>query len=250
MCKQNCCGFVWAFFLSILMLTALSAPWYFNIDNMNVSTDTENCTRTFLTGWRTQYCSTTGKMCSSEKFKKLVCPTGTDWRTECDNGNESCAQREYVYDVAGVMTGLSFVGACVLLLGFFIRCLCSEHNKSSLMMAISVLGFLCLLIGVFYFPSRLTAAVKSDLGGKCPSSLASLLNGPCDTFWGTDTYTINLVIKMTIQRVWGPFVGWYCAVISIPIYLIVMYLSFKGKKVEASSLYQNLAGGQKDTQYL
>lgn len=237
------------------MLAAISSPWYMNMSQVSVGTDITgylNCTRTLFTSWQYQYCQATGNGCDSTEVKRLLCPNNnndkwTNWRTQCDDNNNDCKHRAHVYDVSGAMCGFAFICCALLLLGFFIRCACSQHHKNSLMMAISILGLICLLVSIFYYETKLADSVKEDLDGKCPSNFWTHLNGPCDSFWGSDTYTMTLNL-ITVERVWMPFIGWYCAVSSIPLYLIVVCLSFKGQNASGANDYRKMGG--KDTQYI
>lgn len=123
------------------------------------------------------------------------------------------------------------------------------------MMFISVVGFISLLVSIGYYCGELPNAVKADFGGKCPDQYSQFLSGPCNQFWGDHIYTYGTEpLIFTVHRFWGPFVGWYSAVAAIPIYLIVMWLSWRGGKSSNSvnNDFHRIDGGDggTDTRYV
>jgi len=228
-----------------MIIGSLSFPWYLNQDV--VIFGNMNCTRYLLTSWQREYCSTQGDACKYiENIFQCGKSDNDNWRNQC---NGKCDHRKKLYDITGVTCGISVIGCCILFLGFLIRCLCEEKNRNSVMMIISLIGFISLVTSILYFSFNAVSAVRDDFDGKCPSfeeQALYRLHGPCDSLVGSKNISLSFG-QMALRRFWTPWVGYGVAVVATSLYIIVMCISFSGQR---QPQYDDSYKKVPDTQYV
>lgn len=232
------CGLLWSVVLLALLVAALAVPWYTEAIMVNGVGEAEKdnkCSLVTLYSWNKAYCTTAMNTTACGPVA-LACPLGEtyDWRdsTLCDVPGSHCHNRGVVFDASVACTAVAAIAAFVAVLGFVIRFCCEKREASSaLLLAVGSIGLLCLTGGVVYFAVALPRAYSNDDVSSCTFNwalfTADATNNPCVKFFGHDGFgeTTLSLLGLSAQKYWGP-IGWICAAVAIPIYLLVLCLSY------------------------
>ena len=219
--KKNCAALTFALVVFGLMIACLTVPWFFwsstftqksaNAQTTNVVTTTLNSTSVMydLIGTRTTT-QNSGSIASVESYKVLESTT---------NPNIFAT---FKLSQAFVLIALILSFFLVVILAVFL--LDPIRNKAIFALGMTLTRAIMLVVGLLLVASVLiafmgflgiSAAFKADQTG--------CTEGPCRAFAGSvnSQYDNGAV---TSNTAWGPQAGWYIALASTPISLLVVAL--------------------------
>ena len=223
--KKNCAALTLALVVFGLMIACLTVPWFywsntFTLKSSNVQsgTGTTNIISTTLNSTTIMYdligtrtsTQASGSISSVESYKNLESST-----------NPSIFST-FKLSQAFVLIALILSFALAVILAVFL--LDPIRNKAIFALGMTLTRAILLVAGLLLVAS-VTIAFLGFLGisASFKKDQSGCSEGPCRTFSGTVNSQFNAG-SVTSNTQWGPQAGWYIALASTPISLLVIFL--------------------------